>query len=175
MSDAQDMEDVLRMRARALARPPEHAIQEKTIELLEFQLAKERYALEMRYVLEVYPLRDLTPLPGTPPFLRGVVNVRGRILPVIDMKRFFALPETGITDLHRVVLVHGSGVEMGVLADVVAGVRRVPVNRIQPSPPTPVGIRAEYLMGVTDDRLIVLDMNRVLSDPTIIVEDEAPV
>lgn len=176
MSDpAHEADEILRRRARALARPREQAIQEESLELLEFRLAHERYAVQTRYVLEVHPLRDLTPLPGTPPFLRGVLNVRGRILPVIEMKRFFGLPEAGLTDLHRVVQVRAGDMELGVLADVVVGVCRIPVNRIQPSPPTPLGIRADYLMGVTDDHLIVIDMRQVLSDPQIIVEDEAEV
>lgn len=172
---ARNVDEVLRERARALAQPPERAVAEDAIELLEFRLAQERYALQTRFVLEVHPLRDLTPLPATPDFLRGVLNVRGRIVPVIDMKRFFGLPETGLTDLHRVVLVQGGDMELGVLADVVVGVRSVPLHRIQVSPPTPLGIRAEYLMGVTDDHLIVIDMDRVLSDPKIIVQDEADV
>jgi len=81
---------ILRDRAQVLARPPEQAAAADTLfELLEFRLAQERYAVETRYVREVYPLKDLTPLPCTPPFVLGVVNVRGHILPVLDLKKFF--------------------------------------------------------------------------------------
>ena len=82
------------------------------LELLEFRLASERYAVESRLVQEVHPLRDLTPLPCTPPFVLGIVNVRGRILPVLDLKKFFDLPERGLTDLHRIILVRGNDLEL---------------------------------------------------------------
>src|SRR5687768_2140813 len=91
MSDAKQ---ILRARAQALARPARHVpLAEASLEVLEFRLAQERYALETRYVREVYPLKDLTRLPCTPPFVLGIVNVRGRITPVIDIKKFFDLPD----------------------------------------------------------------------------------
>jgi purine-binding chemotaxis protein CheW len=140
--------------------------------LLEFRLAQERYAVESRYVQEVHPLKDLTPLPCTPPFVVGVVNVRGRIVSVLDLKKILELPEKGLTDLHRVILVRGEDFEVGILADVIVGVRFVLENTLQPSLPTLTGLRAEYLKGVTAERLIILDLKRILADPKIIVNDE---
>lgn len=164
---------ILRARAQSLARiPPAAPAADTTVELLEFRLASERYALETRHVHEVQPLRELTPLPCTPDFVLGIVNVRGRILGVLDLKKFFQLPDQGLTDLHRIILLRGNGLEMGLLADVIVGVRRIPVDRLQPSLPTLTGIRAEYLKGVTDERLVVLDLERLLADPKIIVHDE---
>jgi purine-binding chemotaxis protein CheW len=164
---------ILRARAQALARPPEHVPAADTlIEVLEFRLAQERYAVETRHVHEVVPLKDLTPLPCTPPFVPGIVNVRGRIMPVIDIKKFFDLPDQGLTDLHRIILVRGNDLELGLLADVIVGVRTLPVDSLQPSLPTLTGIRADYLKGVTSERLVVLDLDRVLADPKIIVHEE---
>jgi purine-binding chemotaxis protein CheW len=164
---------ILRARARALARPPEHApATGPLLEVLEFRLAQERYALETRCVREVSPLKDLTPLPCTPPFVLGIVNVRGRIVPVVDLKKFFDLPEEGLTDLHRIILLEGHGVEIGLLADATEGVRLIPMDTLQPSLPTFTGIRSEYLKGVTDDRVVVLDAPRILADPKIIVHED---
>ena len=164
---------ILRERAHALARAPSPAPSaDTTLDLLEFRLASERYAVESRHVHEVHPLRELTPLPCTPEFMLGIVNVRGRILPVLDLKKFFQLPDQGLTDLHRIVHLRGNGLEMGLLADVIVGVRRVPLEGLQASLPTLTGIRAEYLKGVSDDRLVVLDLDRLLSDPKIIVHEE---
>lgn len=172
-ASAPDATHVLRARARALARPPELAPAAETLlEVLEFGLAQERYAMETRYVHEVYPLKELTPLPGTPPFVLGIVNVRGRILPVLDIKRFFDLPEQGLTDLHRIIIVHGHDLELGLLADAIVGVRSIPVGSLQPSLPTLTGIRGEYLKGVTAEHLVVLDLDRILADPKIIVHEE---
>jgi len=173
-SDPADAQQILRARARVLARIPERApVQGSMIELLEFRLAQERYAIETRFVQEVQPLGELTPLPGTPSFMLGIVNLRGRILPVYDLKRFFDLPERGITDLHRVIFVQGHDLELGLLADVVVGVRSLAADQLQPSLPTLTGIRADYLKGVTEERLVVLDLDRVLSDPKILIHTEA--
>ena len=166
--------DILRGRARALALPldedgPESAT---LLDVLEFRLAEERYAVETRHVREVYPLKDLTPLPGTPPFVRGIVNVRGRILPVVDLKKFFDLPEQGVTDLHRIIVVEGNDLTLGLLADAVVGMRSVPAGSLQPSLPTLTGIRSDYLKGVTAERLVILDVDRILADPNIIVHQE---
>lgn len=168
-----DAGQILRARARALARAPERAaVLPGSIEVLEFRLARESYAVEARYVREVYPLKSLTPLPCTPPFLLGIVSVRGRIEPVLDLKKFFDLPEEGLTDLHRIILVEGNDLALGLLADVIVGVRTVPVESLQASLPTLTGIRAEYLKGVTAERLVVLDLARILTDPKIIVHEE---
>jgi purine-binding chemotaxis protein CheW len=142
------------------------------LELLEFGLASERYAIECQYVEDVQPLRELTPLPCTPAFLAGIVNVRGRIVPVLDLKRFFDLPERGLTDLHRTIIVRGYDLEIGLLADVVFGIRSLPAERLQPSLPTLTGIRADYLKGVADGSLVVLAVERILSDPKITIHEE---
>lgn len=172
-SVASDASQVLRERARALARAPQRdAAAAASIEVLEFRLARESYALETRHVGEVLPLNDLTPLPCTPSFVRGIVNVRGRILPVLDIKQFFDLPDQGLTDLHRIIFVRGNDLELGLLADVIVGVRAIPVDSLQASLPTLTGIRADYLKGVTAERLVVLDLDRILADPKIIVHEE---
>ena len=168
-----DSKEVLRSRARALARTAERPQQAgTTLDLLEFRLAQERYAVENRWVQEVCPFKELVPLPCTPPFVLGIVNVRGRIFPVFDLKKFFELPEKGLTDLHRIILVRGHGLEFGILADVIVGVQAVAVDSLQPSLATLTGIRDDYLMGVTSDHLVVLDLARILTDPKIIVHEE---
>jgi purine-binding chemotaxis protein CheW len=167
-----EAELILAARAKQLARTAPAPSTEASLELLEFRLAQERYAIETRFVQEVYPLRELTPLPCTPPFIRGVVNVRGRIVPVLDLKKFFALPDQGLTDLHRVILLRGHGLEIGLLADIALGVRTVLQGALQPSLPTLTGIRADYLKGVIDGPLIVLDADRLLADPNIIVRED---
>lgn len=172
--DPTAVRNILRERARALARKadaPANAFG-PSIEVLEFKLANESYALETKYVVEACPFKELTPLPCTPPFIRGIVNIRGRILPVLDIKVFFDLPLKGITDLHRIVLVEGNDLTFGLLADQVASVRTIPADAVHPALPTLTGIRAEYLLGVTAEHLIVLDMGRILADPKIIVHEE---
>lgn len=172
MTNGTEAGRILRERAQALARVPPPPAAETILEVLEFGLASERYAIERRYVQEVHPLRELTPLPCTPPFILGIVNVRGRIVPVLDLKKFFELPERGLTDLHRTIIVRGHDLEIGLLADVIIGISAVPAESLQPSLPTLTGIRADYLKGVTAGRLVVLAVERILGDPKIIVHEE---
>jgi purine-binding chemotaxis protein CheW len=165
--------DILKARARALAREPlGEATESEYIELLEFSLAYETYGVEMVYVKETRPLRDITPVPCTPPFVLGLINVRGRIISVIDIKRFFELPQKGLTDLNKVIIVHDGEMEFGILAESVLGVRTIPLAELQPSLPTLSGVREEYLKGVTKERIVVLDGKKLLSDKRIVVQEE---
>lgn len=164
---------ILRARAQALARQPESELApQASLEVLEFRLATERYAMESRFVREIHPLKNLTPLPCTPPFVLGIVNVRGRVVPVLDLRKFFGLPEQGLTDLHRVILVGGNDLEFGLLADMRVEVRSLALDSLQPALPTLSEIGAEYLLGVAVGGIVVLDMARILADPAILVHEE---
>jgi purine-binding chemotaxis protein CheW len=161
---------ILKKRAEMLARGKASENDDDSLAVVEFLLANERYGIETRYIREVYPLKDFTPLPGVPPFVLGLVNVRGKILSVIDIKKFFDLPDKGISELNTVIIVHNDTMEFGILADAIAGVSTIPVRTIGPPLPTLTGIRGEYLRGVTEGRMVVLDAARILSDRNIVVE-----
>jgi purine-binding chemotaxis protein CheW len=159
---------ILKERARILAREEEaHQVVRARMEVIEFVLAYERYAIESRWVREVYPLKEITPLPGTPAFVLGIINVRGQIVSVVDLKKFFDLPDKGLTDLNKVIIMGDGNVEFGLLADAVPGMRQIPRDEIQPPLPTMTGVRAEYVQGLTADRLAVLNVAKILADPAI--------
>ena len=169
----QDKKQILKARARSLAREAKtERAAEAHLELVEFVLGNERYGIESVFVREVYPLKELTPLPCTPRFVKGIINVRGQILTVIDLKAFFELPDKGISDLNKVLILRAGAMELGILADATTGMRSVLLSDLQPSLPTLTGIRAEYLRGVTYDRLVVLDVEKMLSDEKIVVNEE---
>lgn len=162
--------EVLAERARELARPLASAMpRESGLEVVEFMLADERYAFEAKCVREVRPLRRLTPLPCTPAHVLGIVNLRGQILSVIDIRRFFGLPRRGLVELDRMIVLQGGGMEFGVHADAVLGTRTVPEASLQPTLATFSGIREAYLRGVTADGLVVLDATRLLADESLVV------
>ena len=172
MNREQELE-ILKARSRALAVMDEKGKEEKAyLEVVEFLLAHEKYALELTHIREVYPLRELARLPCTPPFVLGIINVRSQILSVIDLKKFFELPEAGLTNLNRVIILQSDEMEFGILADEILGMRSIPVSAIQPSLPTLTGIRAEYLKGVTADPVVIFDGEKILSDKNIIVHKE---
>ena len=170
---AEERKQILRARARALAQEGKtESPTEESLEVVLLQLAYEKYAIETSYVREVYPLKKFTPLPGTPPLVLGIVNTRGQLLLVIDIKKVFDLPEKGLTDLNKVVIVHTEAMEFGILADVILGVGSILLKDIQPSLPTLTNIRAEYLRGVTSDGVVVLDVAKILSDEKIVLHKE---
>lgn len=142
------------------------------IEVLEFMLADETYAVEMKYVREVLPLKELTSIPGVPAFVLGIINLRGQILSVVDLKEFFGLPVKGLTQLNKVIVLQSADMEFGLLADTVTGVRVLRAPELEPAIPTITGIGAEYLKGVTQDHLIVLAADKILSDPGMKIYEE---
>lgn len=168
----QDPQEILRARARKLAQSPDRTDSGERIEVVEFLLAQERYAIGSSYVREVYPLKSLTELPCTPAFVLGIMNVRGQILSVLDLKKFFDLPDQALNELGKVIIVKAGNMELGVLADAVVGVRSLAMSDIQPPLPTLSDAHAEYLLGVTRERMAVLDAGRILADTRIIVDDE---
>lgn len=164
---------ILRERAQALAQVPvsETASQE-VCEMVEFLLADATYGIASAYVREVHPLRNCTPLPCTPPFVLGIINVHGRILSVLDLKQLFDLPARGLTDLNQVVIVHNDRMEFGILADAILGVRAIPRQHVHAPPPTLTAAGATYVQGITGDQVVVLDAQKLLSDENIVVHEE---
>ncbi|WP_332674053.1 chemotaxis protein CheW [Aromatoleum sp.] len=162
---------VLEARARALAVPPPAAA-DASIEVLEFVLADERHAIESAWIREVVPLRELTVLPGTPAFVLGIIHLRGEILSVLDVRKFFGLARKGLTDLDKAIVLDDDKMRFGVLADRILGIRRIPVVDVQPPLPTLSVIRPDYLLGVTRGRTVILDGRKLLADPSIAVAEE---
>jgi purine-binding chemotaxis protein CheW len=171
-ADARGVRDAtLKERARQVARP-ETIVEEGGIEVLAFQLAWETYAVETGFVREILALRALTPVPCTPPFVLGLINLRGELCPVIDLKRLFGLPEQGIVNATSAVVLHDQTMEFGIIADVIVGVQMLAKDAIQPPPATLTGINAAFLRGVTKDRTVVLDAASILSYPGIVVNEQ---
>ncbi|MBI9108376.1 MAG: purine-binding chemotaxis protein CheW [Spirochaetales bacterium] len=166
----EEKERILKGRAKDLAK--ETAGEEGAdtrIWVVEFVLAKERYGIEPDFVRDVFPVKILTPLPGTPAFVLGITNMRGEILSVIDLKRFFDIPDVGIGDRAKVLVLESETMVFGFLVDSVIGTRSIPLDSIQPALPTLTEIRRKYLKGVTNDRMAVLDGEAILGDETLIV------
>lgn len=162
---------VLRERAQKLAGRDAGSVG-ADLEVVSFCLADERYALASRHVGEAFPLRGLTPLPCTPPFVAGVVNLRGQILSLVDLKVFFDLPPRKDDGDLMVILIRSETMEMGLLVDPPLEVRRLPLAAIHPPLATLTGVRSAYLHGLAERDLIVLDGRKILEDPSLRVMDE---
>jgi purine-binding chemotaxis protein CheW len=165
-----DKKRLLKARAKKLS---QEAIQvnagQQCIEIVEFQLAGEKYGIEASNVREVYPLKELVPVPGTPPFFLGITSVRGQILSVIDIKKLFNLPDKGLTELDKIVIVRSGDEELGIRADVILGMQSIPRGDIQAPLPALTGIREKFLSGITKDTVIILDIQKLLKDESLMV------
>ena len=169
---ASETRRILHERALALAAEPASTQPlDQGIDVVEFLLAHERYGIECSCVREVHPLETLTPVPCTPTFVLGIVNLRGEIVSVIDVRRFFDLPQGGLPDLNKVIVLESGNMVFGILADAILGVRRIPLAEIQPSLPTLTGIRDKYLKGITPERTVILDAEKLLTDEGIVVQE----
>ena len=168
-----EIRTILKNRAIAMAQEPEPKREVSTvIEIIEFILAGESYGIESAFVREVCPLKDYTPLPGVPSYIFGIINVRGQILSVVDLKKFFNLPERGLGELNNVIILRNDQMEFGILADVVEGIQAIALEDILPAPPTVNGIGEKYLKGVTKEHIMVLEAESILNDKKIIVNEE---
>lgn len=139
---------------------------EATEHLATFLLAGEEYGVDVRLVQEIIRLSEITPVPRAPQFVKGVINLRGRIIPVIDLKRKLALGEVEPTRQARIVVVRIRERLMGLLVDGASQVLKVPVSVIEPAPEEVVEIDANYIRGVAklESRLIILiDLSKVLA------------
>ena len=169
----EEVQRILKKRAEALAR----ALQERQtlaepLELLVFSLAGERYAVDTAHVHDVVPLRDVTPLPCTPSFVLGVVNHRGRILPVLDFRRLFGLVGEGVPEGARLVAAEAGGVRFAIFADNIVGTTRVERRDVTPPPATFTDDRKAWLLGVTGEMVAVLDLEGMVRESRIVVNEE---
>jgi purine-binding chemotaxis protein CheW len=170
---AEERQKILHARAQMLAGSgkAEALSPHLLLEVVEFVLGPEHYGIASSDIREILPLSEFTPLPCTPAFVLGLVNVRGQILSIINIKKLLDLPEKGLTDLNKVIIVHSNRMELGILADGILGVRSIALEELHPALPTLTGIREEYLKGITKDPLVVLNVERILADDKILVEE----
>jgi len=168
---AEKNKEILHQRARRLSLRKDEStgIQEEGILVVRFMLAKEVYGLETSFIQEVLPLRELTAIPGTPEVIMGVINVRGKIFPVIDLKKLFNLPKTGITEFNKVILIDHQSIRFGLVTDAISGTAFIPIASLQPAPYTLTGIGTEFILGITLDGLIVIKGESLINSQQIIV------
>ena len=143
-----------------------------SIEIVEFILAKERYGIETKFVGEVLQIKDLTPVPCTPSFILGIINLRGKIISVIDLKKFFGMPDKGISDLNKVIIVQNEVMEFGILADLIPGVSKISTDELQTELSSLDGIGKEFFKGLSKNGTIVLNVGKILSNKELCINED---
>ena len=163
-------EQILRERAKAIALRfvPVHHTTEGT-PVVEFLLFPEQYAIDARYIREVLTIKQITPIPGTPDYVMGVINYRGKIISVINLKVLLGLKEKGLTEMNKALLLESEEMEFGLIVDGIIGSTYLSDEQLA-SPPLNLSSRgAEYLAGITHSGSIMLDAKRLLTSNQLIV------
>jgi purine-binding chemotaxis protein CheW len=168
---SEDTRGILVERARRLAAAG--ATQLDTVidalELLPFRLGREQYAIETRHAREVVRLTAFTKIPSTEDFLLGVTNLRGQIIPVFDLMRFFGFASQGLQDRSRVIVVGTEDVDFGIIADTVQAVTRLPSASLIADAAFEGARGGECVKGVTRDAMIVLDGAALIRDQRLFI------
>ena len=136
------------------------------LQLVTFNLGSEEYALDILLVQEINRRVEITKVPKTPEFVEGVINLRGKIVPVLDLRKRFGLVGHEFTAQSRIIVVNIDNRVLGLLVDSVTEVLQIPAHTIEPPPPLVAGIDAAYIKGIgkfEDRLLILLDLGKILS------------
>ncbi len=145
-------------------------IEQKTtateLKVIVFRLLDEEYGVDVNQVLSIERMEHITRVPKTSDFVKGVINLRGVVTPIIDLRSRFNIEVAPYTDSTRIIIVSVEGVEVGLIVDSANDVIDIPMEAIEPAPEVVGGIEATYLHGVAklDKRLLILlNLNKVLS------------
>lgn len=139
---------------------------DQLLQLVTFRIGEEEFGVNILQVQEIIRMLDITKVPKAPDFVEGVINLRGKVIPIIDLRKRFGLPFRERDKMSRIIVVELGATVVGFIVDAVSEVLRLPASTVEPPPPVVAGLDAEYISGVgkLDDRLLImLDMNRLLS------------
>lgn len=156
------------MTSATLEAPPQEARRQETtgtLQLVSFQLAREEYGIEITKVQEIILVGEITNVPQTPPYIKGLINLRSTVIPIVDLRLRFGLSEEEPTDDTRIMVVNVAGKTMGIIVDSVSEVLRISQEQIAPPPPTVAGLGRDYLVGLAklEDRLLILlDIEKIM-------------
>ncbi len=143
---------------------PQTAVDDEQVVV--FDVAQESYAVNIARVHEIIRPQQITVIPGAPACVEGVINLRGKVIPVLDLRKRFHLAAEDLTRTSRIVVVEINDQTLGLIVDGVSEVLRIATDRIEPPSPLVTGIDSRYLRGIAklEGRLIVLlDLDQVLS------------
>jgi len=135
-----------------------------SVQVVAFLLTSERYGIESIYVSEVLQLKNLTLIPGAPSFIAGVINLRGKIISVMNLKLLLNLKEKGLTEMNKIIVLQHGQMEFGIIADAIEGTLEIFTDTLSDPPSSLRGIDAEKIRGITADGLILLKGDQILAD-----------
>ena len=139
---------------------------DEIVQLVTFKLGNEEFALDILKVQEINRMVEITKVPKAPDFVEGVINLRGRVIPIVDIRKKFHLSIKEATKETRIIVVNIMNKTIGLIVDSVSEVLRINSSTIQPPPPLIAGLDSDYIKGVgkLDERLIILlDIDKIFT------------
>lgn len=146
--------------------PTQKKQDDELLQLVTFSIGEEEFGVNILKVQEIIRTMDITKVPRAPAFVEGVINLRGKVIPIIDLRKRFGLfskPEDKDT---RIVVIEINNIIVGFVVDAVSEVLRIPASTVEPPPPVVAGVESDYINGVgklKDRLLIMLDLDRILT------------
>ena len=137
------------------------------LQLVGFRLGNEEFGIDILKVQEINRIVKITRIPQSPDFVEGVINLRGKVIPIIDLRKRFNMPERAYDKQTRIVVGEIEGKTVGLIVDAVSEVLRLPLNTVEPAPKIVSKDKADYIKGVgkLEDRLLMLlDIDKILID-----------
>lgn len=171
--DRRDDLERLERRTRALAKRIDPVVErEDDLELVVFRCGKETYAIEAESVVEIVRLSALTAVPGVPEYIRGVMNRRGEVLLIADLRGLLGGANTEPNRSEKVIVCGGGAAELGILVDEADELRRLPRNGVLEAATVRAPESSELIRGVTADATVVLDAVSLLRDPRLYIQQK---
>lgn len=153
------------LESRGQAQPGQEA--QSSMQMVSFRLAQEEYGIEITKVQEIILMGEITRVPQTPAYIKGLINLRSTVIPIVDLRTRFELPAAEPTDETRIMVINVEGKTTGIIVDAVSEVLRISMDQVSPPPPTVAGLGRDYLTGLVNLEqrlLIMLDIDKILAE-----------
>jgi len=137
---------------------------DRILQLVTFTLGGEEYAVNILKVQEINRMKEITRVPNAPYYVEGVINLRGKVIPVVSLRKMFGLPEEDMAQ-QKIMIMDIHGVTIGLIVDTVSEVLRISANIVEPPPVMTYSVSSEFISGIAklEDRLIILiNMDRLI-------------
>ena len=141
--------------------------QEKILQLVTFKVDNEEFAVDILKVQEINKMIDITRIPNAPPFVEGVINLRGKIIPIVDLRKRLGFAGKDYDKSTRIIVIELDGMVLGFIVDSVSEVLRISDATVEPPPSLVAGVESDYIEGVgkLDNRLLILlELRKIFSD-----------
>ncbi len=153
------------------------SVGDQVLQFVTFTLNEEEYAVDILNVQEINRITEIAKVPNSPDYVEGVINLRGKVIPVINLRRKFRFDEKESDDESRIIIMEINEITNGLIVDSVSEVLRVPAHIIEPPPPMSFDMNSKYIKGIAkiEDRIIILiEINRLIGNSDVSGKNEDP-